>query len=297
MTNIDFRKSVYVLLGVSALFCVSPVVSAEWYGNTDAVIRHDSNTNNAQLKQDFASSTALQAGILATGYFPLENGNSLNVIGETRLESYDRYSGLNNLSLGVALALRKKWGLGPYVPWTGLSLSSAHLNYANNIRNGWRHQLAIRGGKRVSERWNIRAEYMYERRTANTLHPDQPGISGDVFSQRSRTFTLNTEYALDENTFLTGGLLLRRGDVVATASETANMIASSDAIAADPVFGGPHFYAYRLKGTTRGLDLGVNFALSRGSLLRASVSRFLTHTAGGNNYPKNVQMISWNYSF
>jgi len=232
MTNIDFRKSVYVLLGVSALFCVSPVVSAEWYGNTDAVIRHDSNTNNAQLKQDFASSTALQAGLSATGYFPLENGNSLTVIGETRIESYDRYSGLNNLSLGAALALRKKWGLGPYVPWTGLSLSSAHLNYANTIRNGWRHQLAIRGGKRVSERWNIRAEYMYERRTANTLPPDQPGISGDVFSQRSRTLTLNTEYALDENTFLTGGLLLRRGDVVATASETANMIASSDAIAA-----------------------------------------------------------------
>jgi hypothetical protein len=297
MTNIDFRKYVYVLLGASTLLGASPVVSAEWFGNTDVVIRHDNNTNNAQMRQDFASSTSLQAGVSATGHFPLEDGNSLSLTGESRFESFDRYSGLNNLSLGAALAFRKKWGLGPYAPWTGLSLSSAHLNYSNNIRNGWRHQIAIRGGERLSERWNVRAEYMYERRTAKTQAPDQPGISGDVFSQRSQTLTLNTEYALDENTFLTGGFLLRRGDVVATASETANMIASSDAIAADPVFGGSHFYAYRLKGTTRGLELGANFALSHNSLLRASVSRFLTHTAGDNNYAKTVQMVSWNYNF
>jgi len=297
MTNIDLKKYVYILLGASILLGATPVVSAEWHNNSDVVIRHDDNTNNAQMRQDFASTTSLHAGISATGHFPLEDGNSLSLTGETELESFDRYSGLNNLSLGATLAFRKKWGLGPYAPRTGLSLSSAHLNYSNNIRNGWRHQIAIQGGERFSERWNVRAEYMYERRTANTQAPDQPGISGDVFSQKSKTMTLNTEYAKDENIFLTGGILLRRGDVVATASETANLIASSDAIAEDPVFGGAHFYAYRLQGTTRGLDLGVNFVLTSSSLLRASISRQITHAAGDNNYAKTMQMVSWNYNF
>ncbi|MBI5891003.1 MAG: hypothetical protein HZB47_10025 [Nitrosomonadales bacterium] len=265
-------------------------------GNSDVGVRHDGNVNNAQLNHDIAGDSALLAGISATGFFPLEHGSSLSVTGETRVESYDRYTGLNNLSLGAALAFRKKWALGPYAPWTGLSLSSAHLNYSNNIRNGWRHQVAIRGGERILERWNVRAEYLYERRTAKTQQPDQPGISGDIFSYNSRAVTLNAEYAWDESIFLTCGVLLRRGGVVATTSETANMIASSEAIADDPVFG-EHFYAYRMYGTTRGLDVGLNVAVSRNSLLRASISRLLTHTAGDNDYAKTVQTVSWNYSY
>jgi hypothetical protein len=137
---------------------------------------------------------------------------------------------------------------------------------------------------------------MYERRTARTLAPDQPGISGDIFSQNSQNLTVNTEYTLNESTFLTCGVLLRRGDVVATTSETANMIASSEAIAADPVFG-PNFYSYKMNGTTHGLELGLNLAMPRNNLLRASISRQLTHTAGNNNYAKTVQMVSWNYNF
>jgi hypothetical protein len=221
----------------------------------------------------------------------------VGVTGEAKGESYDRYTGLNNISLGATFALRKKWALGPFAPWTGLSLSSAHLNYANNIRNGWRHQLAIRGGDRVLERLNVRAEYMYERRTANTLAPDQPGISGDTFSQKNHSVTINTDYTLDDSIFLTGGILLRRGDVVATASETANMIASAEAISADLVFGNPHLYAYKLKGSTRGVDLGLNIAMARKHVLRASISRFLTHATGDNDYAKTVQMVSWNYNF
>lgn len=283
---------------VIPLLCISPIASAEWDGNTDVGIRHDSNINNAQLASDIAGVSALSAGVSATGFFPLENGNSMSITGETRGEAYNRYTGLNNVSLGAALGFRKKWGLGAYSPWTGVSLSSAHLNYANNIRNGWRHQAAIRGGKRVFERWNVRAEYMFERRTANTLaqDPDYPGISGDVFSQTSRALTLNAEYTWSDSLFLTFGSLLRHGDVVASTSETTKMINASKAIAMDPAFG-PNFYAYRMEGTTRGLNVDINFAVTSSSLLRASVSRQMTHTEGNNNYAKSVQMVSWNYNF
>jgi len=297
MKKTNVRKAVNIHLCAIVLLCISPVALAEWFSDADAGIRHDSNINNAQMSPDILSASALLAGVSATGYFPLENGNSVSVTGEARGESYDCYTGLNNISLGATLALRKKWALGPFAPWTGLSFSSAHLNYANNIRNGWRHQVVIRGGERVSERLKVRGEYMYERRTANTLAPDQPGISGDTFSQKNHSLTLNTEYTLDESIFLTGGVLLRRGDVVATASETANMIASSEAISADLVFGNPHLYAYKLNGTTHGLDLGFNVAIARNHLLRVSISRFLTHTTGDNNYAKTVQMVSWNYDF
>lgn len=302
MQILNFKKLGKTFICAIALLCVSRIALAEWDGNTDVGILHDSNINNAQLANDIAGVSALSAGVSATGFFPLENGNSVSITGEAKGEAYNHYTGLSNVSLGAALGFRKKWGLGAYAPWTGVSLSSAHLNYANNIRNGWRNQLVFRGGKRVFERWNVRAEYMFERRTANTLPPDQPGISGDVFTQNSRALTLNTEYILNDSTFLTFGALSRHGDVVASTQESTNIyvtnpiVYASKAIAMDPVFG-PNFYAYKLNGTTRGLNLDINFAVTSSSLLRASVSRQMTHTEGDNNYAKSVQMVSWNYNF
>jgi hypothetical protein len=296
MRILNFKKLDKAFCLVIPLLCISPIASAEWDGNTDVGIRHDSNINNAQLANDIAGVTALSADVSATGFFPLENGNSLSITGESRGEAFNHYTGLNNISLGAALAFRKKWALGAYAPWTGLSLSSTHLNFANNIRNGWRNQIAIRGGKRIFERWDVRAEYMVERRTANTLPQDQPGISGDVFSQTSRAMTLNAEYTWSDSLFLTFGSLLRRGDVVASTRETTKIISSSQAIAMDPVFG-PNFYAYRMNGSTYGLNVDMNFAVTSSSMLRASISRQLTHTEGDNNYAKSVQMISWNYNF
>lgn len=296
MLILNFKKLEKAFLCSIPLLCISPMALAEWVGNTDVGIRYDSNINNAQSGNDIAGASALSAGVSATGFFPLEDGNSLSITGESKGEAFNHYTGLNNISLGAALAFRKKWALGPYAPWTGLSLSSVRLNYANNIRNGWRHQIAIRGGKRVFERWDVRAEYMVERRTADTLPPDQPGISGDVFSQTSRAMALNAGYTLNDSTFFTFGSLLRHGDVVASTRETLNIISSSKAIAVDPVFG-PHFYAYRMTGTTYGLNMDMNIAVTPHSLLRASISRQVTHTEGDNNYAKSVQMVSWNYNF
>ena len=296
MRILNFKKLGKALLCSTPLLCASPAALAEWVGNADAGIRYDSNINNAQLADDIVSASALSAGVSATGFFPLEDGNSLSITGESRGETFNSYTGLNNISLGAALVFRKKWALGPYAPWIGLSLSSARLNYANNIRNGWRHQIAIRGGKRIFERWDIRAEYMVERRTADTLPPDQPGISGDVFSQTSRAMTLNAEYTWSDSLFLAFGSLLRHGDVVTSARETTKIISSSQAIAVDPVFG-PGFYAYRMAGTTYGLNADMNITVAPHSLLRASMARQVTHAEGGNDYARNVATFSWNYNF
>jgi hypothetical protein len=296
MRILNFKQFGNALLCAIPLLCAPPVALAEWVGNAEAGIRQDSNVNNAELDNDIAGVSALSAGASATGFFPLEAGNSLSITGESRGEMFDHYTGLNNVSLGAALAFRKKWALGPYAPWTGLSLSSARLNYANNIRSGWRHQAAIRGGQRIFERWNVLAEYMLERRTANTLPPDQPGMSTDVFTQSSRAMTLAAEYTWSDSLFFSLGSLLRHGDVVSSTRRARKIYSVSKALADDPVFG-PDFYAYRITGTTYGLNVDMNIALAPHSLLHASVLRQVTHAEGENNYAKSVQMVSWNYNF
>lgn len=296
MRILNFKKLGKAFLCAMPLFCVSPAALAEWAGNSEVEIRHDSNINNAQSGNDIAGDSVLGAGISATNFFPLEAGGSLSLSGELKGEAFNSYTGLNNLSLGAALTFRKKLALGPYAPWVGLSLSSAHLNYDNNIRNGWRHQVAIRGGKRVFERWNIHAEYLVERRTANALPQDIPGVSSDVFSQASRAATLSAEYTWSDSLLLAFGSLLRHGDVVASTRRGRKIYSASKAMADDPVFG-PDFYAYRMTGTTYGLNADMNIAVTSHSLLHASLVRQLTHAEGDNNYAKTVAMLSWRYNF
>lgn len=285
-----------------ALICVilsplaAPLAHAEWVGNVDLGIRHDSNINNAQLGSDIASDSVSSADLLATDFFALEDGNSVSITGQSKGEVFHHYTGLNNVALGAALGFRKKWALGPYAPWSGLSLSSQRINFTDASRNGWRNQVAISCGQRLFERWDVGAEYMLERRTAAPLAADQPGISGDVFSQTSRSMTLNAEYAWSERLFLTLGSLWRRGDVVSSARETSKIISSSQAIAADQVFG-PDFYAYKMRGTTYGLDVDMTIAFTSRNLLRASISRQVTHAGGDNDYAKTVAMLSWTYHF
>lgn len=296
MQILNFNQMGNAALGIIFFLGASPVALAEWVGNTDAGISYNSNINNAQVHNDIASDSTLSAGISETGFFPLENGNSLSITGETRGEAFNHYTGLNNVSLGAELACRKKWALGAYAPWTGLSLSSTHLEFANNTRNGWRNQIAIRAGKRIFEQWDVRAEYMVERRTAANVTSNPSGISGDVFSQSSQTMTLNAEYTWSDSLFLTFGSLLRHGDVVASTRKNRQIFLASKAIAADPVFG-PDFYAYRMAGTTYGLNVDMNIAITPSSLLRASMVRQMTYAEGDNDYAKNVAMLSWNYNF
>jgi hypothetical protein len=240
----------------------------------------------------------MSAAVSTSTSFPLNSGGDISLGGEVQSEVFNRYSGLNNQSLGATLGWQKKWGLGPFVPLTAAALSSTRLNFSNSIRNGWRHQLTLTARQRLSEHWKLGGDYVFERRAAHSLEQEVPGMSGDVFSQSSQSLKLNAEYAWSDTLLFDFGYLSRRGDVVATTQihRGSTIFGSSKAIAEDPVFGSD-FYAYRLTGTTQGLSLDACFVLSRKGLLTFGVQHMVTHGAGGNNYSKYVASINGRYDF
>ena len=298
MEDINLRKSISAILCAFVLLGVSSASFAEWVGNASVSMRHDSNVSNAEMVSDITGVTSLSVDVSATNFFALEEGKSLSITGTLGSETFDRYSGLNNVSVGAIFSARKKWSLGIYAPWTGVSLSTSRLDFANNIRNMWRHQLALRGGKRIAERWSIGGGLMAEQRDARPLAPDIPELSGDVFSQSSRTLTFNSEYIWSDRAFVTLGALLRHGDITATATESPKIIAASTAAADDPVLSsGPHSYAYRLRGTTQGLNVDMTFTLSNHSALNVSIARYLSYAKGDIYYARNIQSLFWNHDF
>jgi hypothetical protein len=269
---------------------------SDWIFGADASLRHDNNVGNAEYQDDIVGDTILGARLSMFRLFPLDGNYSVTVGGDLNGESYHRLTGLSNVSLDGVFILKKKWGLGALAPWARAGVSVARSSYDDSYRNAWIYRATLASGRRIDERWNLWAEYAYERRAARTAVQEVPGLSGDAYSQNSHNVAANLEYSLNENTFLVFGLLARHGDVVSTTSPGPMIYSASLALAEDPAFGSEE-YAYRLTGTTFGFRVGINYSPTPHSLLGCGFTRLETRAAGGNNYTKSIPEITWDYQF
>jgi hypothetical protein len=273
---------------------------SDWSVGAEAALRHDSNVGNAQTASEIVADYTANARLSLFRLFPLDEGYSITVGGDLSGESFRTLTGLNNASLESVLSLKKKWGLGAFAPWTRTGISVGRTNYDDSYRNAWIYRATLASGRRIDERWNLWAEYAFERRAATPQTPVDPDISGDAYSQTSHLIGANLEYSLNENTFLAIGLLVRHGDVVSTAGESTGagvkFYGAARALAEDPAFGAED-YAYKLTGTTYGFRLGINYSPTAHSLLGLGFERLDTHADGGNRYTKSIPEITWVYRF
>jgi hypothetical protein len=282
----------FVLLGAIPL-----AAHGDWTLGAEAGVRHDDNVGNAQFSSDIVADTLYVARASVSRLFTLDDGYTMTVGGDLGGESYHRLTGLNNVSLDAAIALKRKWGLGPFAPWARAAVSVGRSSYDDSYRNAWDYRATLASGRRFDERWNFWADYTYENRAASPQEEEVPGLSGDAYSQASHSLGINLEYSLMESSYLALGLLARHGDVVSTTLQpNATVYYSSSALADDPAFG-PNAYAYKLTGTTYGVHLGVSFSPTAHSLLGCGFERFETHADGSNEYAKSILDITWNYRY
>jgi hypothetical protein len=279
--------------------CSPDNASAEWFLNSEAKMKYDSNLTNARFSQDIVGDQAIAALVNGGRYIQLDDRTSLSVQGKINSEAYRRFHGMDHVSLGGSFTLKRKWGLGLYVPWSAISLSTEHLSYNVNVRDGWLHQAQMSGGKRISDRWDFWADLLFQRRTADNAPMLDPGISGAVFDQTSGTLKLNSVYTFDSSTFLTLGYQLRRGDVNSTTireSPGSNIDSVMTAVTRDLVFG-TDAEVYRLTGTTQTLGARISKTVATNFVLGLEFQQFITNARGNNNYYKSLLAATLSYRF
>lgn len=279
-----------------ASLATADAARAHWTIDAEAGIAYDNNVGNAGPRDDRLGERLTTAALAATQTRYLDEGAGLSWGGRLAAESHARYSGLDNLALGGSLAYRKKLDLGPYAPWWRASWTSSALAYGDHARNGWLHQAELAAGKRFDPRWNLAANLCLERRSARSQASELPGMSGDVYSQLSRSLGLNAEYAASRGLVLSLGGQLRHGDVVSTSHRYRQIFLVTKAIADDDALG-PERYAYRLGGTSYLLNASLALALSPAMHLTLGLQRALTHGDGNNNYGRNLLSVAWNGNF
>jgi hypothetical protein len=275
---------------------LSQWANADWIAHGEAGVAFDSNLNNAQLKQDIHDDASVRATLTAGQLLQLDRNFSLTLTAGVNGETYQRFSGMSNVSLGGTVALRRKFGLGSAAPWLRVSGSAARLQFNNDIRDGWLVRGSVAGGKRFAEQWEVQARYDLERRTGDRAARVIPTIPGNVFDLRSQTIALDLRYSASETTLLFGGYAWRDGDVVSTSTPNFKIFRASSAISPDPVFG-PNNFAYRIDAMSHIATLGVSQGIGQRSALNVSYQRQMTHAERDNNYFKSIFAASYSYHF
>jgi hypothetical protein len=296
------RKIVFSFASLLVSTVLLSNAHAEGFLTLETKLKYDNNLANAEFKQDLVGDMVSTVNATAGYYFQLSDFNSLTVQGELGGELYNTYHGMNNLSLGGSVSLKRKWGLGLYQPWTAFTLTSTRLEYNSDVRDGWLHEAMISGGKRVSEHWDIWVDFSLQKRTQDDVVVVNRAFAGNVFDMHNKAFNLDAVYAFDEKTFLTLGYQWRQGDVQSTSLKrsTPNLrafiIPVSSAISIDDVFGSAA-RSYRLDGTTHTFGAKINTTINQDYVLGLEYVRNITHADGDNNYYKSLPALSLSYSF
>jgi hypothetical protein len=269
---------------------------SDWTLGAEAHLRHDNNVGNAGDSADRVEDSIIGARLSMFRLVPIGESYAVSVGGDLSGESFHRLTGLSNASVRGTLALKRKWGLGAFAPWARAEVSIARSSDDDDYRSVSIYRAAVSTGRRLDERWNLWAEYAFERRAAATQEQAVPGISGDAFSQTQHRLALDAEYSLSATAFLSVALFGLHGDVVSTTLSDDGIYLASRAIAEDPTFG-PNAYAYRLIGTTFGFRAGINYSPTPHTLLECGFQRLDTRAEGGNSYTKSMPEIALDYRF
>ena len=290
-------RPICVSLSAFLVFCAAGhTARSDWTLATSAALNHDGNVGNAGSYASVVADSSVAASTSFLQLLSIADGFSLSAGGDLSGQLYERLSGLNSASVDGLLSLKKKWAVGAFAPWTRAGISVGRTDYADRYRDATLYRASLEAGKRLDERWNFWAMYVFERRRAAPVEYAAYGVSSDVFSQEGRSFKAGAEYQLSQRISLGLGSLLRHGDVVSTSQPGYYIFAYSKAVAPDPTFG-PGAYAYRLAGTTFGARLGVDYSLTVHSLIGAGFQRLETHAQGGNNYTDSLSELTWIYRF
>lgn len=252
----------------------SVVAESSWRGELG--YQSVDNVSNAQLNEDTFSDKHWSL-IFGYSYFKdFDEGLSLTTSVDLENFDYQEWQGFSHRDLSLRLNLRKKLGLGPFVPSIGASLSVAHKDFDSDVRDQDQTQLSLYWSKRLSEAADLKIDLGYFKSSPeNSIAagpsgvdtgmgpPPMPGMSkpGDTFEQSRQSLGAEIGYAVSEDWFMVASIRYFNGDFDSTAQPNAEIIEASSAIVADPAIG-DGFFSYRIDSRSWFFDLQWEYTLS-----------------------------------
>lgn len=265
-------------LGIALVICSFCTglnsVRAETFSDFALGISNNDNISNAQLDPEIFSDRILKASYNLGKFVDLDDGLSITWLAGVEYFDYDEWPGFNHLDITGKIDLKKKTGLGAFVPSIGAQLSLAQLNYDEDVRDRLHTQLEFYWSKRINESWDMGASLnIIEASADNELAAGPSGIDtgpgaipgmarvGYVYDISQQLLSLSAGLALGEAHYINFSASLMQGDVISSAIPYEEIVNISTAISPDAAMG-DGFFAYRIDANTKLLSLSWDYSIN-----------------------------------
>lgn len=290
---------------VGTLFIASLFYSCsargEWFLDAGLGADYDSNVPRAQDDRDIEEDGAFALDMAPGYHFQLTDRAGLALSAVFRGEKFLDWDGLDNVSAGIAAALRVKFGLGAQAPWIRAAAAFVHDDFDHALRDAWRRTLSFSAGVRTGGRWSWQAGYFHDRRRADDIDDipflaDNFGIGGQAWDIDAHNVTASAAFDVNDRWSFQFSFTRRMGEVTSTTRIGREIFEASDAIAADEVFGADRF-AYRIDADTNIFTFSLNRAIGDHASVELGYEYQDTDAYEDLNYANHVVRFSVLYSY
>jgi hypothetical protein len=296
------RFQVRMALAVLTLGCLgSSPARAQWYVDGAAEVNHNDNVSRAANSIDIREDQSVGGGVGGGYNRQLADYTAVSLLGSLHRTQYERYSGLSNTALNVAIAVKHKFGLGDSVPQLVMNLGTGRDSFNNGNRDASHYTASLSLNKRFTQRLKLSAGLGWTERDgdynvpsvgANGL-PLRPGNPWDVNYWHA---SLGGELELGRASWLSASYQLQDGDIVSSGTPYGRIFAATTALTRDSMFG-DRAVAHRIPARTGSLAVDLNHAVRETGTIFLGVEYQDTQGENDVDYGVGILRAGLLYSF
>ena len=220
MKNVEFSvfKVIITSIILSLVFVFNDpgIANAEWADkilDAKVVVRQEDNINLSFFEDEERKEATVVSSLSLGRIYQL--GNSLRIRATANLEGkvHNKYHGLNSGYVGATIGITYKMGLGLYRPRIRVHGSGGYLQVNDSLRDSGIGEAGLTIGKRINERVDLEAAYVYDFREGRGKTSAVAGLSGSVFDQDGHKFSVLSNFLITNKILVSLGYSIRRGDI------------------------------------------------------------------------------------
>jgi len=248
------RAPAYSAVVVIVLCCAAAGgVRADWIREFKAEGLYNSNVSRSNRPADRLDDFAFGASARVGKFTQLTDDLRLTFTIDLDSQLFAEFQDFNNASAGATASLRYRFGLGARAPFLRVEGSVRWADFDDELQDGVRTRVTVVAGKRVLDRLELHAGYVFDQTETRTELYDQEGHGGFV----------RAAFDLTDSTQLTAEYSLRRGQVVSYAvPPRPDLVALANERLEVDTFGTP-YVAYNLDATTHRAAFSIRQALTQ----------------------------------
>lgn len=275
-------------LAIAICCCATSASRADWIREFKTEGLYNSNISRSNRAEDRRDDFAFGASARVGKFTHLTANDSLRLTFTIDLDGqlFAEYQDFNNASAGATASLRYRFGLGARAPFVRAQGSVRWADFDDELQDGFRSRVSVVFGKRVLERLELQAGYVFDQTETRTELYDQEGHGGFV----------RASFDLTDSTQLTAEYSLRHGQVMSYAvPPRPDIVAIANDRQEVDYFGTP-YVAYNIDATTQRAAFSIRQALTRN--LGVSLRYEWQETSRSDlQYINHVVLFAVQYSF